>query len=357
MVRLAKHPLPADRIRTKWDAYLAIRHSLIPTARTSEDVEAAIGDLFAMSGQLTYLLDGVDVPIYFELAGPPEFFREYSEVPLAEYLQPHFLMLRASSESEHIVHYAYDGQTGEVSESVTLDERIYLSKTMGADSLRHVLFEIVMASNLARPGVLAPEGGAVFFDGTKYDAIPRWVNPIDSAFDGNGEIDWPQLRDVPFTRVWNWLVGVPNFRQGFANTDLGRALAAFSYLIGNSADSEYPFGYGLWAILGLEAIYGEGTELFTKQLVDKTNAFLGKQTSNTKALREMYSFRSRFLHGDVNFPYAHCRFHGLDDFERFYNDSARPEWLAIRVLTATLQKMADEGRYCLAFRTEVENFD
>jgi hypothetical protein len=67
----------------------------------------------------------------------------------------------------------------------------------------------------------------------------------------------------------------------------------------------------------------------------------------------MYSFRSRFLHGDINFPYSHCRVNSFREFDRFYEDATRPELLAIRVLTVTLQKMADEGRYELSFRTEV----
>lgn len=354
MVSLAKHAPPKERTRTKWDAYLPVRHALITTSRTRAHVEAAISDLLDVSGELTYQLDGVDVPMHFEVAGPPDFFPEYSEVPLDQYLRPFFMMLRVSSESEHIVHYFYDGQTGKISESATLEERTYVSKTMGASDLRKAIFEVVMASNLARPGVLAPEGGAVFFDGTKYENIPHWTNPIDSAYDETKHINWPELSELPFRKVWTWLLNVPNFRKGFASSDLGRALAAFSYLFGDSIDSEYPFGHGLWAILGLEALYGEGTELITRQLVDKTNAFLGKQTSHKSALKEMYSFRSRFLHGDINFPYSHCRFHGLDEFDRFYDESTRPEWFAIRVLTATLQKMADEGRYDLAFRTEVE---
>jgi hypothetical protein len=347
-------PTAKETTHTKWDAYLPVRQTFLSHSRTRDDIEAAIGDLLEESGQLTYEFDGTPVPMHFDVAAPPDFFPSYSEVPLDRYLRPHFTMLRVSSEGEHTVHHLYDAATGQVSDSATLEERTHLAKTAGADELRKAIFEVLMASNLARPGVLVSEGGAVFVDGANWDRIPRWLNPIDASYDETKQINWPEYRELQFRKTWAWLADVPNLRSGFARSDLGRALAAWSYLFGDSIDSEYPFGHGLWAILGLEAIYGEGTELITRQLVEKTNAFLGKQIDHKSALEEMYSFRSRFLHGDIDFPYSHRQFQGLGESDRFYDDSARPEWFAIRVLTATLQKMADEGRYELSFRTEVE---
>jgi hypothetical protein len=229
---------------------MPIRQALIMTSKTRADVEAAIDDLLDLSGKLTYRLDGIDVAMHFDVARPPDFFPNYSEVPLDEYLRPYFTMLRVSSESEHIVHYLYDGQAGEVRESATLEERTHIAKTMGTRDLRKALFEVVLASNLARPGVLVSEGGAVFFDGTKYENIPCWMNPINSACEGTKQINWPDLREIPFRKVWGWLQRIPTFGDGFASSNLGRALAAFSYLFADSIDSEYPFGHGLWAILG-----------------------------------------------------------------------------------------------------------
>jgi hypothetical protein len=171
MVTLAKTVPPEERTHTKWEAYMPIRQALIMTSKTRADVEAAIDDLLDLSGKLTYRLDGIDVAMHFDVARPPDFFPNYSEVPLDEYLRPYFTMLRVSSESEHIVHYLYDGQAGEVRESATLEERTHIAKTMGTRDLRKALFEVVLASNLARPGVLVSEGGAVFFDGTKYENI------------------------------------------------------------------------------------------------------------------------------------------------------------------------------------------
>lgn len=343
-----------DIIQTKWEIYLPIRRSFFTASRSKEHIEAALQELIDASGYITYQLDNVDVSIRFDIAHPPEFFPEYSEVPLNELLRSYFVMVRATAESDHVLHYLVDGQTGNINESVPQEQCSRISKEIGASVFCAAIFELVMASNLSRPGVLMPEGGAIFIDGSQHECIPRWMNPIDSALEETKHICWPDIREIPLLSVWHWLRAVPNLKEGFGGTDLGRSLAAFSYLFGDSIDGGHPFSHGLWAILGLEAIYGEGSEQITRQLVDRTNTFLGKQPTHKKTLKNMYSFRSRFLHGDANLPFSHYRHDGSDGVNRFYIDAVPPESMAVRVLTATLQKMAEQGRYDLRFRTEVE---
>jgi len=344
---------PTERTSTKWTAYLPVRVALTLLGTNTDDVRAALQDLLELSGTIAYKLDDRDIPICFEVAEYPEFFPEYSKVPIKELLGRAFVILRATAESEHVVGHFYDPETGEPSLDVPLEQRVDASKYAAASALKKALFEIVLASNLARPGMLMPEGGAIFCDGVERQEIPRWLNPVADAIEVTSNVNWPNVKTLPFLAVWEWLRNVPGFKNGVATTDLGRGLAAFSYLVGDSIDGAHPFRHGLWAILGLEAIYGEGTELITRLLVERTNAFLGQQTSHKKALKGMYAFRSTFLHGDMDFPFAHCRFDGAHLVDRFYEQATHPEAMAVRVLTATLQRMAEERRYELTFRTEV----
>lgn len=343
---------PTERTNTKWTAYLPVRIDLTLPGTDAHDVRAALQELMDLTGAISYQLDDRDIPIGFDLAGYPDFFPEYAKVPIKE-LSRVFVMLRATAESEHVVGHFYDLKSGAPCLNVSFEERLDASKYGAADVLRKALFEIVLTSNLARPGVLMPEGGAIFCDGVERLAIPRWLNPVAEAIEVTHHVNWPNVKTLPFSMVWKWLRNVPGFRDGIATTELGRGLAAFSYLFGDSIDGAHPFRHGLWAILGLEAVYGEGTELITRLLVERTNAFLGAQTSHKKALKEMYSFRSTFLHGDMDFPFSHCRYDVADLIERFYDHATKPEAMAVRVLTATLQKMAEERRYELTFRTEV----
>lgn len=344
--------LECEMTHTKWAAYLPIRSAMLVTSKSRGDVKAVLSELLDLSGKLTFEFDRQQVPIVFDFAKPPDFFAEYSKVPF-EGLRPMFLILRATAESDHSAPHFYEPD-GSISTEDTLEMRIEAAKQLGAAEFQRALFEIVFASNLARPGVLMPEGGAILINGAPDREIPRWLNPIDHAVTETADVKWPALKTLPFMDVWNWLAGVPNFKEGVATTDLGRALAAFSYLFDDSIDGAHPFRHGLWAILGLEAIYGEGTEQISRLLVERTNAFLGRQLTHKRALKEMYSFRSRFVHGDQDFPYAHRQFDTSDLSDRFYSQSISPEALAIRVLTATLQTMIEQRRYELAFRIEVE---
>ncbi|HEY1891699.1 MAG TPA: hypothetical protein VGG63_14910 [Steroidobacteraceae bacterium] len=341
----------AERTDTRCTAYLPVRVALTLSGST-QDVLAALQDLLDLTGTISYAFDARNVAIRFDLAEYPDFFQEYAEVPIKG-LARGYVMLRATAESEHVVGHFYDPETGAPSLNVSFEDRLDASKYSAAEELKKALFELVLASNLARPGILMPEGGAIFCDGVRRVAIPKWVNPVAHAIQETHHVNWPSTKTIPFSTVWNWLRDVPGFKDGIGNTELGRAIAAFSYLFGNSIDGAHPFLHGLWAILGLEAIYGEGTELITRLLVERTNAFLGLQTSHKKALKEMYSFRSTFLHGDMNIPFAHCAYHGAELIELFHDRATEPEALAVRVLVATLQKMAEEQRHLLSFRTEV----
>jgi hypothetical protein len=336
-------------------AYSSIRVGLFPGigVRTSEDIVATLNELVSLSGKLGVdLYEGPSFPLQFDVAGPPDFFPDCPDIPQEDSLRKFDVVLRVITHGEHPVHEWFQ-QDGSPATNVPYGEKLKHAKEAFADDVRDRLFEVTLACNLSRPGVLTPSEGAIFIDGARYKTFDPIVTPLDEALLETKNIGWPQIDEIPLIKIWEWLQSVPGFKKGVATTDLGRAIAAFSYLFSRSFDAESPFHRGLWAILGLEAIYGEGNELLARQLVEKTNAFLGKQKTHLRALNNMYSFRSRFLHGDIDFPYAHRQLDAAEEVDKFYDGATLPEFLAMRVLTATLQKMAAEKRYHLGFRTEV----
>ena len=95
----------------------------------------------------------------------------------------------------------------------------------------------------------------------------------------------------------------------------------------------------LWGLVGLEALYVKGQSELTKQVQDKSQAFLGRQESFKKALSQMYDFRSRFVHGDLGFPALGLLRDARDEVARFDDDLIKATSIATAVLAATIQQL------------------
>jgi hypothetical protein len=68
---------------------------------------------------------------------------------------------------------------------------------------------------------------------------------------------------------------------------------------------------------------------------EKTQLFLGPQKDFKADVKKMYHYRSRLLHGDLDFASAHS---GSSDDE-FMNESSRASSVASAIFVATLQQM------------------
>ena len=90
-----------------------------------------------------------------------------------------------------------------------------------------------------------------------------------------------------------------------------------------------------------------------QQVKEKSQAFLGPQESFKKKMTGMYDFRSRLVHGDLDFPGypvsfdADTRLAKLD--ERLRESTA----LAVAILLATLQELIQRGWSQLHFHYDV----
>lgn len=58
-------------------------------------------------------------------------------------------------------------------------------------------------------------------------------------------------------------------------------------------------------MVGLEALYAEGTEGLRRQILQKSEITLGPRTAFKKQFERIYEVRSRFIHGDTPFPLAY----------------------------------------------------
>ena len=106
----------------------------------------------------------------------------------------------------------------------------------------------------------------------------------------------------------------------------------------------------LWSLIGIEALYCSGKEGLSEQIFTKTQIFLGEIIDYKKKLKQMYDFRSRLIHGDLNIPPNHF----YDDDNPFRDQLFDSTVFAVAILTATLQKMVYENKKELNFKYKLE---
>lgn len=214
-------------------------------------------------------------------------------------------------------------------------------------------FLFSLAANIARPGSLQFINRYSIQNNQLIRKDGGTINKLDTAVENCEKYSWPPIENLSVYDIWNWLCKVPGFRDGESHSKLGRAISAVTHLLNDNFADEDQMAL-VWALIGLEALYGTGNTGLKSQIMERTESFLGKRVSYKKDFSNMYDFRSRFVHGDRNFNYK--------GFERdskissdFVNDLERSEDVAIATLISTLQRMCIQNRYELNFSVVVKD--
>ena len=105
----------------------------------------------------------------------------------------------------------------------------------------------------------------------------------------------------------------------------------------------------MWCMVGLEALYNNGREGLAAQFREKIWVLLGKDQARKKAFSRLYDYRSRFVHGSMDFPIAETPW-GDPHMARIVQEAVEERELASTLLVATLQSMVRDGITELPFR-------
>lgn len=207
-----------------------------------------------------------------------------------------------------------------------------------------------LTSNIAFPGALSTEKGFVFIADKQTSVIIEGVYAEDvwHAREKAIKLRWPRLEQVSILEAWSWLSNAECLKDGIGEGPLGRAIAAFSKIIKTDYSQDGSLDI-VWALLGLEALYGKGNVGLREQLVAKTEVLLGKREANKKTFGKMYDFRSRFVHGDIDLPLHYSPYDASPEFEKFHDDLYESENIAVATLIATFQNMIKNKRLILEF--------
>lgn len=235
---------------------------------------------------------------------------------------------------------------GSLSEQPPVVQQEMLYSAVAGD-LAKVVCDLLLAANIAKPGALHTDGGVLFVNGQRPSAvgIPRlYTDLLYMAVERSKDLGWPHLAPMDVRQAWAWVCKIEGIQSGIPKGRSGRAFAALSYLLSGTGTLDL-----IWALLGLEALYGKGITGLREQLSEKSAVLLGKPHQHKKEFNKAYDYRSRWVHGDLDIPVSYTPHDGLDEFLSFQNETTHSTTVSIAVLLATLQKMISLDTWELNF--------
>lgn len=177
----------------------------------------------------------------------------------------------------------------------------------------------------------------VIYDNDEYVATTELlISTIDYAYQHADDMNWPRLKSVDFNKTVNWFVTNNIHLDGNSKNKLHRAINAFSYLFSNLKEKDTSQLF--WNMLGIEALLAEGTNSISSQIRVKSSLVLGEPLEYKKKLTKLYDYRSRFIHGDFNFP---AKFSA--DFEIFEDEYWDYLTFSSSILLALIRKLIEKS--------------
>jgi hypothetical protein len=215
----------------------------------------------------------------------------------------------------------------------------HLALCAAIDSLFDRVSMLAFATQLAAPGYMHFYEPIGFINDKPHgvgDSI-SWV--LNEARWSAAHHGWPVISTIPVEQVDGWLSSVPGILDGMGNGPTGRAIAALTQIVCGGLNESSEMGIA-WALLGLEALYADGKQGLSQQILRKSEIMLGPRNPKNPRLKSVYDYRSRFLHGSIDMPLAYTNSR-IDppDKGKFMSDTYEYWGIATCMLVATLQQM------------------
>ena len=207
----------------------------------------------------------------------------------------------------------------------------------------------LLASNISFPGVASYMGGLIKFADVNYFSFNDWGNYLLEHVEEYRYLEWPKNIDVSFEQAWNWVYKIFSLNSDVSYSRVSRALAAYS-MIACGAEEQRSQLLLFWAMMGLEALYCEGSEGFRHQIFEKSQVVLGPIKENKKISKKMYDIRSKYVHGAMDIPYVFSHNYESIGVDKFREEIYRAESIAIKMLISSLQFMVLTNKDELDFK-------
>jgi hypothetical protein len=169
--------------------------------------------------------------------------------------------------------------------------------------VRHFL----IYSNVAIPGAFDTREGVIISKTIVGLAVEIEKKPFemlatslwDSLFIAE-KYKWPKIQKLSILETLEFLQNHWSAFENLPVNRLQRALNAFSYLFHDNLGSNNHIDL-FYSLIGIEALYVDGHDNVQKQVDKKSQILLGTRGEFKKVFGELYDFRSRYIHGQLNF--------------------------------------------------------
>ncbi|MBX2920691.1 MAG: hypothetical protein KF746_00765 [Chitinophagaceae bacterium] len=163
------------------------------------------------------------------------------------------------------------------------------------------------------------------------------ISTIDMALGHAIKINWPTIKQPTLNETINWFISHDFHPDDISQTKVQRAINAFSYSFSELGEKDTSDLF--WTMIGIESLLAEGANNIISQIKTKASLVLGEPKEFKKRLEKLYNYRSRFVHGDINFPPKFSS--DFNGFEKEYWDYAK---FSLSILTALIKKLIAENK-------------
>ena len=163
------------------------------------------------------------------------------------------------------------------------------------------------------------------------------LNNIDYAFEHSLKIKWPIIKSLSLNNTIKWFEDNNLKLEGNSGNKLHRAINAFSYVFSKIFEKDTSNLF--WTMLGIETLLAEGSNNIISQIKIKSTLILGEPQEYKKKLNKLYDYRSRFVHGDIDFP---AKF--SSDYEMFESEYWDYLYFSTSILLALIRELIVQGK-------------
>ncbi|WP_162427666.1 HEPN domain-containing protein [Pontibacter pudoricolor] len=226
----------------------------------------------------------------------------------------------------------------------TIDDKIFAE--IKADNIISKLSLLISLTYATKVDFL--EGVILSNDHSYLGKSEILLSTIDYAYEHALKVGWPKITTLELSKTLAWFKDNSLHTDGCSKNKLHRAINAFSYQF--SALHEHDTSILFWTVLGIEALLAEGNTNIMNQIKIKSSIILGQPLDYKKKLDKLYNYRSRFVHGEINFPPKFS-----DDYDNFEIEYWDYLHFATSILISLIRYLISENKVEYRFEYSLSN--
>jgi hypothetical protein len=222
-----------------------------------------------------------------------------------------------------------------------------------------LVYEIILIANICMLGSIDYCDSVIMLDNNYYNILKLQridVWSLQRAYELIMKYNWPDKNDLGFLDGWNWHEKHLSYFDGFSINKTSRAINALSRIFTYEQNAQDYSNELLWAMIGIEALLTDGNGGIIEQVKEKLAILFNDSTPHIrKIINKMYNYRSRFVHGDIDFQSFGYFFDAAERFIKYTDEQMEAADISIAILVSTLQYIIRNNWSGMKFESIVKN--